>query len=111
MKDCIFCKIVRKEIPADVVLEEEDILVFRDIKPKTPVHLLIIPKKHIPSVNEVSEEDESLLGRMFLTAKKVAKKEGVADSGYKLSVHVGENAGQEVFHLHIHLMGWKHVNE
>ncbi len=89
---------------ADVVLEKENILVFKDIKPKAPVHLLIIPKKHIASVNEIEEGDKELLGEMMLTAKEVAEKVGVKDSGYKLSVHTGEGGGQEVFHLHIHLL-------
>jgi len=101
---CIFCKIAKKEMEADVVLEKENILVFKDIKPKAPVHLLIIPKKHIASVNEIEEGDKELLGEMMLTAKEVAEKVGVKDSGYKLSVHTGEGGGQEVFHLHIHLL-------
>lgn len=103
--DCIFCKIVNKEIPADTVFEDEDVMVFRDIKPKSAVHLLIIPKKHIAGLNETEKEDKDLLGKMLLTAKEVAKKEKVADAGYRLSVNVGEGAGQEVFHLHIHLLG------
>ncbi len=87
------------------MLEKENVLVFEDIKPKAPVHLLIIPKKHIASVNEIEEEDRSLLGEMMLAAKEAAEKSGVKDSGYQLKIHVGEDAGQEVFHLHIHLLG------
>ncbi len=105
MEDCIFCKIVKKEIPAEVVFEDENFVAFKDIKPKAPLHLLIIPKKHIASVNEAEERDKDLLGDLFLTAKKVAKEAQVDNSGYRLSINVGEGAGQEVFHLHMHLLG------
>ncbi len=105
MSDCIFCKIVQKEIPADVVFENEKILVFKDINPKAPVHCLVIPKKHIPSLNETKEEDKELLGELMLVARDVAKEMKIDESGYKLSVHTGEGGGQEVFHIHIHILG------
>ena len=105
MSDCIFCKIINKEIPAEVVFEDEEVLAFKDIKPKAPTHLLIIPKKHIVSVNEIKEEDKEVVGKLFLVAKEVAEKVGVKEKGYKLAVHVGEGGGQEVFHLHVHLLG------
>ncbi len=103
--DCLFCKIIKKEIPSKTVLENESVIVFEDINPKMPVHLLVVPKKHIASVNEIKEEDKELIGELFLTAKQAAEKVGVKDKGYKLSVHVGEGGGQEIFHLHIHLLG------
>jgi histidine triad (HIT) family protein len=105
MKDCIFCKIVNKDIPTEVFFENDKVLVFKDIKPKAPIHLLIIPKKHIVSVNEIEEEDKDLLGELFITAKKIAEEMDIKSSGYRLSINVGEGAGQEVFHLHIHLLG------
>jgi len=103
--DCIFCKIINKEIPSEIIFEDEEVIVFKDIKPKAPVHLLIVPKKHIESINEAQEEDKKLIGKLFLVARDFAKKMGVSDSGYKLLINVGEGGGQEVFHLHVHLMG------
>ncbi len=105
MKDCIFCKIINKEIPSDLVFENEEIVVFKDINPKAPIHFLIVPKKHISSVDEVSKDDKNVLGELILTAKEVAKKIGISDFGYKLTINVGEGGGQEVFHLHVHLLG------
>ncbi len=103
--DCIFCKIINKEISSEIIFEDEEVVVFKDIKPKSPVHLLIVPKKHIESINEAQEEDKELIGKLFLVARDFAKKTGVSDSGYKLLINVGEGGGQEVFHLHVHLMG------
>ncbi len=103
--DCIFCKIIRKELPAEFIFENENVVVFKDIKPSAPVHLLIVTKKHIPSVNEINFEDKELVGELFLVAQRVAEESGVKDTGYKLAVNVGEGAGQEVPHLHIHLLG------
>ncbi len=103
--DCIFCKIIKKEIPADTVLENEHAVVFKDINPKAPVHLLVVPRKHIATLNDVKENDEELAGKILLTAKEAAKKEGISESGYRLQINVGEGGGQEVFHLHIHVMG------
>lgn len=105
MEDCIFCKIINKEIPTDFLFENERIVAFADIKPSAPVHILIIPKKHISSVEEVGEEDKELLGELFLVAKKIAKEKGLNKNGYKLAVNVGKGGGQEVFHLHLHLLG------
>jgi histidine triad (HIT) family protein len=108
MTDCIFCKIIEKKIPADIVFENEKIIVFKDINPKAPVHLLIVPKKHIISVNEIEEQDKEILGDLLLIAKEVAEGNKLKDFGYKLAINVGEGAGQEVPHLHIHLLGgWK----
>ncbi len=99
---CLFCDIVNKEKPADIVFENENIVVFKDINPKASVHLLIVPKKHISSVKEVEKEDKELLGELFLTARKVAEEKKL--EGYKLQVNVGRKAGQLVDHLHIHLL-------
>ncbi len=106
--NCIFCKIIKKEAPATIVYEDENSVVFENIKPSTPVHLLVVPKKHIESVNHIKPEDRELIGDLFLSAQEAAKKVGIKDAGYKLAVHVGEGGGQEIFHLHIHILGgWK----
>ncbi len=104
MKNCIFCKIINKEIPADVVFENNKVIVFKDINPKSPIHLLIVPKKHIPSINDIEEKDIQIIGELFFIAKKVAEEVGVNNKGYKLVINVGEGGGQEVFHIHLHLL-------
>jgi len=106
----IFKKIIDKEIPADIVYEDELCLAFRDIDPKAPTHILIIPKKEIPSMTEIEENDKELLGHLYLVASKIAKDEGVSDSGYRLVVNTNEEGGQEVYHLHIHLLGGRQMN-
>ena len=103
--NCIFCKIINKEIPADIVYQDDEIIAFKDIAPVAPVHLLIIPKKHILSVNNLELEDKELIGRLFLTARKIAKEQGVSETGYRLVINVGKDAGQTVEHLHLHLLG------
>lgn len=107
MSDCIFCKIIAGEIPADIVYQNDDVLVFRDIAPKAPIHLLAIPKKHIASNNEVEEDDALLMGKLFLAAKEVAASEGFAEDGYRTLMNCGANAGQEVFHVHLHILAGK----
>ncbi len=101
----IFKKIIDKEIPADVVYEDELVLAFKDIQPQAPTHILIIPKKEIATVNDVSADDEQTLGRLFIVAAKIAKEQGIDESGYRLMVNVNSDGGQEVFHLHMHLIG------
>ena len=103
--ECLFCKIVNKELPSEIVYEDKEILVFKDINPKAPVHLLIVPKKHIPSVNELKKEDKDLIGSLFLVAKNMAEKTEINKTGYKLCFNVGKGAGQMVDHLHLHLLG------
>ncbi len=105
----IFKKIIDKEIPADIVYEDERCLAFRDIDPKAPVHILIIPKKEIPSMAEVSESDKELLGHLLLTASQIAKDLGISESGYRLAINTNNEGGQEVYHLHIHLMGGRQM--
>ena len=103
--DCIFCKIANKEIAAEIVYEDEKVIAFKDAKPVTPVHILIVPKKHIPSVNRLESKDKELIGKLFLIAQKIAKEQGVAQTGYRLVFNVGKNAGQTINHLHLHLLG------
>lgn len=104
MEDCIFCKISKGEIPCNKVYEDEEILAFRDINPIAPVHILVIPKKHIKSAAELSEDDEALIGKMFTVIKNIAK-ENHLESGYRIVNNCGEDGGQEVPHLHFHLLG------
>lgn len=107
MEDCIFCKIIKKEIPSTVVYEDEEILAFRDINPVTPVHILVIPKKHIKSLVEIQREDEPVLGRIYTVINEIARKEGILEKGFRVVVNCGEDGGQEVGHLHFHLLGGK----
>ena len=99
-----FCKIRDKELPADVLIEDDDVMVIKNIAPKTPVHYLVIPKKHIETINTIQKQDQMLLGKMLLMAKKSAKMLGI-ENGYKLSFNVEKEGGQEVFHIHLHLVG------
>lgn len=104
MDNCLFCKMVTGDIPADVVYENDDVLAFRDINPQAPVHILIIPKKHIATINDVAEEDAELMGKLFLAAKEIASAENVAEDGYRTVLNCGALAGQSVFHVHMHLL-------
>ncbi len=111
-EDCIFCKIVAKEASSEIIYENEKVMVFRNIRPSAPVHLLAIPKKHIASINQIVSDDRELIGEVIIAAKEAARKEGIDESGYKLAVNVGKGGGQEIFHLHVHLLGgWKRVEE
>ncbi len=103
--DCLFCKIINKEIPSQIVYEDDDILAFNDIAPKAPVHILIIPKKHIDSHAQLMEEDTELLGKIHMVIKKLAVEKGISESGYRVVINCGEDGGQEVKHLHFHLLG------
>ena len=105
MSDCLFCKIVAGEIPADKVYEDEHVYAFRDIDPKAPVHILIIPKKHIATINDIDHSDNAIIGEMFLAAQTIAKAEGIADAGYRTVMNCNEDGGQTVFHIHLHLLG------
>lgn len=104
-KETIFSKIIRREIPADIVYQDDLVTAFRDIRPLTPVHVLIVPNKIIPTSNDATAEDEQALGRMFTAAARIAAKEGIADDGYRLILNCNRHGGQEVFHLHMHLLG------
>jgi histidine triad (HIT) family protein len=111
MTDCIFCQIINKTAPATILHEDEDCIVIQTIQPLSPIHLLIIPKRHIASVNELDEADAALTGRLILTAKAMAQKFGVAESGYRLAINTGRGGGQSVAHLHIHLLAGKQMDE
>jgi histidine triad (HIT) family protein len=104
-KETIFSKVIRREIPADIVYQDELVTAFRDIRPLAPVHVLIVPNKLIPTSNDVEANDEATLGRMFTAAARIAAREGIADDGYRLIVNCNRHGGQEVFHLHMHLLG------
>ncbi len=103
--DCIFCKIVEGTIPSRKVYEDDQILAFHDIQPQAPVHLLVIPKKHIASLDAAESDDAELLGRAMLAAKQVANDAGLADSGYRVLTNIGQDSGQVVFHIHLHVLG------
>jgi histidine triad (HIT) family protein len=105
MSDCVFCKIIAGEIPSTNVYKDDHATAFRDINPAAPTHILIVPNKHIDSVNDLSANDEKLIGHLFLVAKDLAKKEGIAESGYRLVMNTNQDGGQTVFHIHLHLLG------
>ena len=102
--DCIFCKIVKREIPAELLWENEHLVAFRDLNPQAPTHLLVIPKKHIRGIHEATQDDVEAIGQVLLGARDVAEKLGLHDGGYRLVINNGENAGQSVFHLHVHVL-------
>ncbi|ACH66610.1 MULTISPECIES: purine nucleoside phosphoramidase [Aliivibrio] len=104
-EETIFSKIIRKEIPADVVYQDDLVTAFRDINPRAPSHVLIIPNKLIPTTNDVEPEDELVMGRLFTVARKIAQEEGIAEDGYRLIVNCNPHGGQEVYHIHMHLVG------
>ncbi len=109
--ETIFSKIIRKEIPADIVYQDDLVTAFRDIAPQAPTHILIIPNKIIPTVNDVTAEDEQVLGHVFVIAAKIAKEQGIDEDGYRLIVNCNKHGGQEVFHLHMHLVGGKQLGK
>ncbi|MGB0385680.1 MAG: purine nucleoside phosphoramidase [Ardenticatenaceae bacterium] len=108
-QETIFSKIIRREIPSDIVYQDNLVTAFRDIHPQAPTHILIVPNKLIPTVNDVTPEDEAALGRLFTVAAKIAEQEGIAASGYRLIVNCNRDGGQEIFHLHMHLLGGRRV--
>lgn len=105
--DCLFCKIIKKEIPSDVVYEDEEVLAFKDIHPAAPVHILVIPKKHISSLVELQEQDIAVVGKIYQVINQIAKEQGFAQKGFRVIVNCGEDGGQEVGHLHFHLLAGK----
>ncbi len=109
MEDCIFCKIINKKIPASIIYEDEKIIAFDDIKPKAPVHVLLIPKEHYASLNDVPDGDESILAHLLLKARQIAYDKGIGEDGYRLVLNTGGNSGQEVFHIHLHLLGGRRM--
>ncbi|MBR6033271.1 MAG: histidine triad nucleotide-binding protein [Clostridia bacterium] len=109
MDDCIFCKIIKKEIPSEIVYEDEQVIAFKDIHPVAPVHVLIIPKKHISAVTEIKEDDEAVIGKIYSVINTIAEKMGIKENGFRVIVNCGKDGGQEVKHLHFHLIGGKEL--
>ncbi|HPE72579.1 MAG: histidine triad nucleotide-binding protein [Candidatus Competibacteraceae bacterium] len=109
MNDCIFCKIAAGEIPADIVYDDGEVLAFRDINPEAPVHLLLIPRRHIATLNDLSEADAALVGRLYLAGQQIAVELGVAESGYRTVINCNRDAGQLVFHIHMHLLAGREL--
>lgn len=107
MEDCIFCKIIKKEIPSSIVYEDDEILAFNDINPLAPVHILVIPKKHITSLAHMEKEDYELVSKIYEVIDKIVIDKGIKEEGYRVVVNCGENGGQEVKHLHFHILGGK----
>jgi len=110
MADDLFEKIIRREIPADIVHEDDELLAFRDVNPQAPVHVLVIPKRHIATLNDLEPGDAGLVGRLVLTARRIAADEGLAEDGYRLVFNCNERGGQSVYHIHLHLLGGRQMN-
>ncbi len=111
MEDCIFCKIIKKEIPSNIVYEDEEIIAFKDINPAAPIHILVIPKKHIESLVKINVEDEATIGRIYRVINTIAGQLGFKENGYRVIVNCGKDGGQEVGHLHFHLLAGKQLGE
>jgi len=109
--NCVFCKIAAGEIPGEILYQDEEVIAFRDIEPLAPVHLLIIPRRHIPSLTHLSDTDAPLIGHMVIIANQLARDEGIDGSGYRLVINCGEHGGQIVPHLHMHLLGGKRLSD
>ncbi|MGA9851692.1 MAG: histidine triad nucleotide-binding protein [Gammaproteobacteria bacterium] len=105
MNECLFCKMVRSEIKSDMVLETDDLIAFRDINPQAPVHILVVPRKHISTLNDLIPAEAELVGKLVLAAREIAQRERIAASGYRLVMNCNKGAGQTVFHIHLHLLG------
>ena len=108
-EDCLFCKIVNRELPAEVVFEDDDLVAFNDISPQAPTHILIIPKAHVATVNDLTENEIDLPGRLVLRARALAGEKGIADSGYRLIMNCNSEGGQTVYHIHMHLLGGRQL--
>lgn len=105
MSNCIFCKIVNKEIPSDIIYEDDKIMAFKDVNPQSPAHVLVIPKEHIESSNDIDNENSQLIGHIFVTISKLAKELGISQDGYRIVNNCGEDGGQTVSHIHFHILG------
>jgi histidine triad (HIT) family protein len=105
MSDCLFCKIVRKTIPAKITYEDNDVMAFEDINPQAPVHILVIPKKHVSTSLDITPEDHALVGKLFQAAASIARDRGIADRGFRLVMNTNAEAGQTVYHIHLHILG------
>lgn len=111
MEDCIFCKIIKKEIPSEIVYEDEEIIAFKDINPAAPIHILVIPKKHISSIIEIKKEDEAIIGKIYSVINKIAEDIGIKEKGFRVILNCGEDGGQEVKHIHFHLLAGKKLGQ
>lgn len=109
MSDCLFCKIAAREIPADIVYEDDEVIAIKDINPQAPIHLLVIPKRHIDTINDISDNDQMLPGYMTLVAGRLAADNGIEESGYRLILNCNREGGQTVFHIHMHLLGGRQL--
>ncbi len=109
MSDDLFLKIINREIPADIIYETDEILAFRDISPQAPVHVLIIPKEHIETMNDLEPRHEEMIGKLFLAAAEIARKEGIAEDGYRVAMNCNKAGGQAVYHIHLHLLGGRQM--
>lgn len=110
MENCIFCKIINKDIPATIIYEDDLITVFEDINPKAPVHILLIPKEHFASLNDIPEDKKELIGHILLKAKEIAHEKNIAEKGYRLVLNTGRDSGQDVHHIHFHLLGGRQMS-
>jgi len=108
--DCLFCKILAGEIPAELVYESDTAVAFRDISPQAPTHVLVIPRKHISTINDITPEDETIVGSLYTAAREIAAAEGIGDDGYRAVMNCNEGAGQSVFHIHLHVLGGRPMN-
>ncbi|MFW6132077.1 MAG: histidine triad nucleotide-binding protein [Candidatus Aminicenantaceae bacterium] len=110
MENCIFCKIINKEIPSKIIYEDEKILAFEDINPQAPIHILIIPKEHYASLNEIPENKTEIIGAIFSKARDIAEQKGITQKGYRIVLNTGKDSGQDVFHIHFHLLAGRKMN-
>jgi len=104
-QDCLFCKILSGDIPADIVYESDSAIAFRDVNPQAPTHVLVIPRKHVATINDLDEDDQEIVGSLYLAAKEIARAEGISEEGYRAVMNCNEGAGQSVFHIHLHVLG------
>lgn len=111
MEDCLFCKIIKGDIPCNKVYEDDDVLAFYDINPVAKIHILVIPKKHIASISHMQKEDEALIGKIYTVINKIAEEQGFKDNGFKVIVNCGEDGGQEVMHLHFHILAGENLRK
>jgi histidine triad (HIT) family protein len=110
MEDCIFCKIINKEIPASMVFEDEKMIAFNDINPQAPIHILLIPREHFASLNDIPEKKKNILSHLLLKARQIAQEKGIAEKGYRIVLNTEKDSGQEVFHIHFHLLGGRRMH-
>lgn len=111
MEDCIFCKIIKREIPSEIVYEDEKVIAFKDVNPAAPIHILVVPKTHIATLLDVSKEDDALISYIYQVINKIAKERGFAENGFRVITNCGKDSGQEVMHIHFHVIGGKKLGD